>query len=1026
MTFRILSLLVVLVAWTAPAAAIPSCPASAALVVYADNASADDVVTLELDGELRDPSLTCDGAGAPTYRATLFCRGSGFVRCGTIADLRPGAWIHRLVTRVGDSEPQRQARDGVVVAGAKASNVLTWAVFARAFVVDAAHEDALRATLATAAAFTEATGDRAFVGFERAAFPGAADPRVVELTRGVCAEDGRHAGLCLSGSDLVVDALDDRADPGAVVLSIGSRNAPTIRVHGERNVLRGLVVQGSTAPHLSAQADALAITGPRAQGNRLERLVVRGPTYGDGVSVEDGAGAEIETVIVESEIAGAAGVGVKATSAARARVVRSCLHDNRSGGAMATLGGALVARENVVQRNAPGAAPAGLAVGASDASGRRSVLATSANVVRFNGARGLSVTDGADGEFHDDAVSDNQFAGARVETVVAGEAPRARLGGVALTCNYAAAISGTCEPSVGPAAVPCLTDRDCCGGAAGCCADEPGCVTPARCRMRASQGYGVVLASCAGCASPDVDLGGVGGAGHNAFALNRNDYPNGSGVNVLNGVPGLALAAAGNQWERCGVSASCAVDAVSAGDVRAVETASVDLGAATAARAGGPVVTRVSRGRPRAGEVVYVFGRGFNAIDGASCAKTAAPVDVCSVEHPRIERQNRSRYGNLVRLLTGGEAIAVDVAAVTPTMLAFRMPFDCCASAELVVSRRDAADVRRASSIAFCDVGGCADAPPGDPCDDGSVCTVEDSCDAGGRCLSGPTLDCGGPCMRCDPVAGCVPETSDTPCDDGDACTVGDHCRGDGAVCVSGAPALCTGACQTGVCDPGAGCLPAPAARACDDGNACTTSDHCRGDADVCVGGGALVCAGSCLVGTCDPARGCRPKNAASVCSDGDACTVRDHCRGDADVCLSGTPASCDDGDACTDDACDAPFGCRYTPRLGWDAVTCRLERVRVRVVESEGISPSARRGMVRLLGRALERTVLARAAETRGDARPLRRHLRALHGTVRRLIAAVDRGRGLPVALTPALRHVLAEALREIDALRDPARAGE
>lgn len=1019
MTIRILSLLVALAAWSAPAAAIPSCPAPAALVVYADNASADEVVTLELAGEIRDPNATCDGAGATSYRATVVCRGSGFVRCGTVADLRPGAWIHRLATRVEGSEPQRQTRDRVVLAGAKVSNVLTWAVFARAFVVGAAHEDALRATLASAAAFTDATGDRAFVGFDREAFPGPGDPRVIELTRGVCLEDGRHAGLCLSGDDLVVDGLDDRAEPGAVVLSIGSRNAPVIRVHGERNVLRGLVVQGSTGSQLSAQADAIAITGTRAQGNRLERVVVRGPTFGDGVSVEDAAGAEIETVIVDSEIGGAAGVGVKATTAARARVVRSCLHDNGSGGAMATLGGSLTARENVVQRNAPGAAPAGLAAGASDASGPRSSLVTSANVIRFNGARGLSVTDGADADFRDDAVSDNQFAGARVETVTAGAAPSARFAGVALTCNHAAGISGTCEPSVDPAGTPCLGDRDCCGGAAGCCADEPGCTTPARCTMRASQGYGVVLATCPGCAPPDVDFAGGGGAGRNALALNRNDYPNGSGVNLLHGVPGLALAAAGNQWERCGVTASCDVDAVAVGDVRPVETARVDLVPASAPRAGGPAVTHVSRGRPRAGDLVHVFGRGFNAIDGASCAKTPAPVDACSVEHPRIERQNRSRYGNLVRLLTGGEAVAVDVAAVTPTMLAFRMPFDCFAPAELVVSRRDAADVRRASSIAFCDAGGCLDESPGDPCDDGSVCTVEDSCDADGRCRPGPALECGGPCMRCDPVAGCVPETSDTPCDDGDACTIGDHCRGDGAVCVPGAPAVCAGGCQIGTCDPSVGCVPSPAARSCDDGNACTTDDHCRGDADVCVGGGALVCAGSCLLGTCDPTVGCRPKNGASVCSDGNACTVRDHCRGDADVCVSGAPASCDDGNACTDDACVAPSGCLHTPRVGWDAVTCRLERVRSRLAEVEGVRPAARRGLARLAARALERTVLARAAGARADGRALRRHLHALDKTVRRLRAALDRGRGVPLALPLALRPVLDETLREIGALR-------
>src|SRR5205085_11024119 len=99
-----------------------------------------------------------------------------------------------------------------------------------------------------------------------------------------------HGGLCLSGADLVIDGRDADARTGGVILSIGNRAAPVVRVYGARVVLRGLVFQGSTAGGLSAQADTVAITGAGADGSRVEQCLVRGPTRGDGVSVEATAG----------------------------------------------------------------------------------------------------------------------------------------------------------------------------------------------------------------------------------------------------------------------------------------------------------------------------------------------------------------------------------------------------------------------------------------------------------------------------------------------------------------------------------------------------------------------------------------------------------------------------------------------------------------------------------------------------------------------------------------------------------------
>jgi hypothetical protein len=72
------------------------------------------------------------------------------------------------VTTVAGSAPQRQARAGVVLAGNDVSNVVDWTIHARAFVVDDAREDVLRAVLDAATAFTDATGDRALVTFDPA------------------------------------------------------------------------------------------------------------------------------------------------------------------------------------------------------------------------------------------------------------------------------------------------------------------------------------------------------------------------------------------------------------------------------------------------------------------------------------------------------------------------------------------------------------------------------------------------------------------------------------------------------------------------------------------------------------------------------------------------------------------------------------------------------------------------------------------------------------------------------------------
>jgi hypothetical protein len=118
------------------------------------------------------------------------------------------------------------------------------------------------------------------------------------------------------------------------------------------------------------------------------------------VSVQDDAGQSDgdpspENVVVASEVQGAEGQGVKIAFGGVARVERSCVHDNANGGVQVTLGGTATAVENVIQHNLGGAAQNGLSVGVPETVADPNALTTRGNVVRFNGARGISVVNAA-------------------------------------------------------------------------------------------------------------------------------------------------------------------------------------------------------------------------------------------------------------------------------------------------------------------------------------------------------------------------------------------------------------------------------------------------------------------------------------------------------------------------------------------------------------------------------------------------------------------------------------------------------
>lgn len=232
----------------------------------------------------------------------------------------------------------------------------------------------------------------------------------------------------------------------------------------------------------------------------------------------------------------------------------------------------------------------------------------------------------------------------------------------------------------------------------------------------------------------------------------------------------------------------------------------------------------------------------------------------------------------------------------------------------------DCAALTTGCNIGYCDKdsGTCKTAVAADstPCDDGNACTGLDSCTAG--VCAGTAFDCSpldDVCNvgACDAATGeCVPSPrpDTTTCDDGSACTSSDHCVS--GTC-GGTTIDCSGsmnACHAADCNPTTGCVAVPLTGVdCDDADPCTVNDTCT--SGTC-GGSTKDCsmfAGPCSTAACIPANGgCmvtqKPDN--DPCSDGSLCTSNDKCVSGS--CI-GTPKTCPAGAQCQTPTCDDASG---------------------------------------------------------------------------------------------------------------------
>jgi hypothetical protein len=247
------------------------------------------------------------------------------------------------------------------------------------------------------------------------------------------------------------------------------------------------------------------------------------------------------------------------------------------------------------------------------------------------------------------------------------------------------------------------------------------------------------------------------------------------------------------------------------------------------------------------------------------------------------------------------------------------LPYRCSVDPETTVECPAPEGPDSSCLVALCaaDTGACLTemANEGSPCSDGDFCTMNDTCDSG-ICTGGTLVNCNdaNPCTddSCDSDNGCEYLDNQSLCSDENVCTVGDLCQE--GLCVGGAPLTCDDGnlCTLDSCDGDIGCTYAAAPGGCDDGNACTVNDQC--DEGVCAPGDPVVCDddNSCTTDACDPVQGCIHLLNSAPCDDGDICTTGDHCH--LGSCTGGGTLVCNDNNLCTDDSCGAESGCTFIP----------------------------------------------------------------------------------------------------------------
>jgi hypothetical protein len=150
-----------------------------------------------------------------------------------------------------------------------------------------------------------------------------------------------------------------------------------------------------------------------------------------------------------------------------------------------------------------------------------------------------------------------------------------------------------------------------------------------------------------------------------------------------------------------------------------------------------------------------------------------------------------------------------------------------------------------------------------------------------------------------DGLADCADaDCNGTPCDDGDACTSNDHCNFAAATCVGGGPTNCDDGnpCTNDDCNTVTGCFHNNNTASCDDGLFCTGADTCSGGS--CVHTGNPCAGGPQCAQTCNEAADNCFDAPGTACNDGLFCNGADTCNGSGS-CSGHAGDPCAGGPAC-------------------------------------------------------------------------------------------------------------------------------
>ncbi|MFQ5664962.1 MAG: right-handed parallel beta-helix repeat-containing protein [Candidatus Binatia bacterium] len=436
----------------------------------------------------------------------------------------------------------------------------------------------------------------------------------------------------LAGDDVTIDGTDASGAVGNRIIDADGLPIGALAITGGRNHIIGLRLRNSGGNN----RDILNISGPAADGNIVERSIIEGPGSADGIGVDRHAGKDFRdtvNLIRDCEVTGVSDKGIKVTTGAYARIERCWVHDNANGGIQATLGGHVQAWHNVVERNRGSAAQNGLSANARDGADLSgfSELDSWGNIARGNGANGVSVRGFSFARLRDDYLATNGAAGLRVFNDV-GAPATAIIEGTSAVCN------------------------------------------------------GVDGAVVADASRADLGGGAFGSPGNNAFA--QNNLPVG-GANLRNATS-LPVSAVNDQWEHCGRETTCNDAAIAGLDLsdHGAHTTFVPPQAHRSQRP--PTLLAVAPTKGREGELLRIFGTGFNVIDGHFSEDKCADV------------VGRNRCvplrGNCVQV----NGVSAPVEAVTPTMLVVRWPFTCLEPAELVVKTDQGATGATSLPITVC------------------------------------------------------------------------------------------------------------------------------------------------------------------------------------------------------------------------------------------------------------------------------------------------------------------------------------